>query len=177
VDVILFDYPLNQDLVKVRNVLQGEWSDFEVFLNNILPVLLNNENIIEIQEIGDLFSFIYFYEYIHWAYRIDVSSVFNFALDNIFEDEYKTDIVIQWLMSVWNHHSFYEKKTSFRKNPGYIRSIAESDIEPCYKLFLLKVVGERQDYEPFIKASMQGYNKLKSPRAKQVIRNILAELI
>jgi hypothetical protein len=177
-EVIEFYMPLEIDLTKFEKILKDRLVHFKVFLELILDfVSVDGENKVHVENIEEMYAFIRFSKFIHWSISVDISNVYDMVLMNVFCDDSKTEMLIEWLVFAWDKFYFNRGNTVHKKGPEYIRQVEESSIDPCYKVFLLKVVGDKKDYGPFVKSCMSGYNSLSDSNTKRIIRNMLLELL
>ncbi|MBK0380863.1 SMEK domain-containing protein [Mucilaginibacter segetis] len=169
------DYPFEKK--NLQRYFGNDTDTFFTFLNLILPSKIDFNLEIKVADLNTLLLFIKYQHTIHWNAVMDISEVFSYALEVLFNCSQSNFIlIINWIKQSDMGYRRFELPYDFDKQK-FITNVGLSKIQVSDKLFLLFLIGEKSDYENLIKPTIQLLKSTKSLKKAKEIKNILYSVL
>lgn len=155
-------------------------SNTSIFLNfmSILNSAISSETKeITVSNINDLYSVIYFDEYLHWSTHFNYNSIIHYALSILFDVDQIDEQILEWLRKKINRLFIPLKFHSTFKLQELEEKIISSPLKIFDKLLLLYCINPDINNQELISIAINEYNHEEAGIEKDNHRHLLSRLI
>ncbi|SEK76187.1 NACHT domain-containing protein [Maribacter orientalis] len=175
-EVKFYPYPFNESDLNIY--FNSETKSFLKFLDLILPTIIGSESVLSITKRDDLLRFIKFQKHIHWYTRLDLTEVIYYCFQMLFDKKLDYDeSLLNWIKTQTEiRHRRFKISDDFNKSE-LISKIESSKLKIHDKLYILSLIGEKNDYEKYINPTINSMNDAESEKNKKEIKQVLYEIL
>lgn len=132
---------------------------------------------ITVSNINDLYSVIYFDEYLHWSTHLNYNSLIPYALSNLFNGDQIDERILEWLRKKINRLFLPLKFNSTFKLQNLEEKIISSSLKIFDKLLLLHCINPDLINQELISIAINEYNQEEAGTEKDEHKHLLSKLI
>lgn len=158
----------------VKPYFLNKTKEFVGFFNLLMPAINNSHRQLSLNNIDDILLFGKYQNTIHWNFRLIMNDTLVFVLNNLFVfSPQKLKRILKWIKKQYEiKYGFFKVPDDFNKSK-FISEVKISALEIHEKLYLIKLVGEKSDYEELIQPTIDKFHKVRSIIKKNEIRDVL----
>lgn len=168
-------FPFSEE--RLRRFFGSNTSIFLDFMSILNSAISSETKEITVSNINDLYSVIYFDEYLHWSMHLNYNSIIRYALSKLFDGDQVDDRILEWLRKKINRLFLPLKFNSTFKQQDLEEKIISSQLKIFDKLLLLRFINPDINNQELISIAINEYNQEEAGIEKDNHRRLLSKLI
>ncbi|RFC54718.1 SMEK domain-containing protein [Brumimicrobium aurantiacum] len=175
-EVKFLTYPFKESDLTIY--FNSKTKSFLKFLDLILPSIISSKSILSITRSADLLKFIKFQKHIHWHTRLDMTDIIHYSLQKLIDKKLDYDEnILNWIKTQSEiRYRRFKLSDNFNKSE-FISKIESSKLKTHDKLYILSLIGEKEDFEKYIIPTIKSMNDAESEKNKKEIKQVLYEIL